>query len=99
MPTIFCKESKKHNLIYDLPVIFTRIQQQHQVPAGDFPDCAKMQVSSLSRSALSHVSSQFTGQPFTCSRVLAKFHWVKFELRPDGLTQFSCLNVSSRRNS
>lgn len=44
MPTIFCKESKKHNLIYDLPVIFTRIQQQHQVPAGDFPDCTKMQV-------------------------------------------------------
>lgn len=44
MPTIFCKESKKHNLIYDLPLIFTRIQQQHQVPAGDFPDCTKMQV-------------------------------------------------------
>ncbi|XP_026150596.1 EH domain-containing protein 2-like [Mastacembelus armatus] len=43
MPTIFCKESKKHNLIYQLPVIFTKIQQQHQVPAGDFPDCTKMQ--------------------------------------------------------
>lgn len=44
MPTIFCKESKKHNLIYQLPVIFTKIQQQHRVPAGDFPDCTKMQV-------------------------------------------------------
>ncbi|XP_041850449.1 EH domain-containing protein 2-like [Melanotaenia boesemani] len=43
MPTIFCKESKKHNLIYNLPVIFTKIQQQHRVPAGDFPDCTKMQ--------------------------------------------------------
>uniref|UniRef100_A0A3Q1HFH6 EH-domain containing 2a n=1 Tax=Anabas testudineus TaxID=64144 RepID=A0A3Q1HFH6_ANATE len=43
MPTIFCKESKKHNLIYQLPVIFTKIQQRHQVPAGDFPDCTKMQ--------------------------------------------------------
>ncbi|XP_030009039.1 EH domain-containing protein 2-like [Sphaeramia orbicularis] len=43
MPTIFCKESKKHNLIYQLPVIFTKIQQQRQVPAGDFPDCTKMQ--------------------------------------------------------
>uniref|UniRef100_A0A3P8TW10 EH-domain containing 2a n=1 Tax=Amphiprion percula TaxID=161767 RepID=A0A3P8TW10_AMPPE len=43
MPTIFCKESKKHNLIYQLPVIFTKIQQQHRVPAGDFPDCTKMQ--------------------------------------------------------
>lgn len=47
MPTIFCKDSKKHNLIYELPVIFTRIQQQHQVPAGDFPDCTKMQVRPL----------------------------------------------------
>lgn len=43
MPTIFCKESKKHNLIYQLPVIFTKIQQQKHVPAGDFPDCTKMQ--------------------------------------------------------
>ncbi|KAF7656490.1 hypothetical protein LDENG_00040160 [Lucifuga dentata] len=43
MPTIFCKETKKHNLIYQLPVIFTKIQQQHQVPAGDFPNCTKMQ--------------------------------------------------------
>ncbi|KAG7246870.1 hypothetical protein CRUP_023809, partial [Coryphaenoides rupestris] len=33
----------KHNLIYQLPVIFTKIQQQHRVPAGDFPDCTKMQ--------------------------------------------------------
>ncbi|KAK0150608.1 EH domain-containing protein 2 [Merluccius polli] len=43
MPTIFCKDSKKHNLIYQLPVIFTKIQQQDRVPAGDFPDCTKMQ--------------------------------------------------------
>ncbi|XP_028319750.1 EH domain-containing protein 2-like [Gouania willdenowi] len=43
MPTLFCKENKKHNLIYDLPVIYNKIQQQHRVPAGDFPDCTKMQ--------------------------------------------------------
>ncbi|XP_038129084.1 EH domain-containing protein 2-like [Cyprinodon tularosa] len=43
MPTIFCKESKKHSLIYELPVIFNKIQQQHRVPAGDFPDCTKLQ--------------------------------------------------------
>ncbi|CAB1333022.1 unnamed protein product [Coregonus sp. 'balchen'] len=43
MPTVFCKESKKHNLIYELPLIFSKIQQQQRVPAGDFPDCAKMQ--------------------------------------------------------
>ncbi|XP_029028260.1 EH domain-containing protein 2-like isoform X2 [Betta splendens] len=43
MPTIFCRRSKKHELIYQLPVIFTKIQQQHHIPAGDFPDCTKMQ--------------------------------------------------------
>ncbi|XP_072317595.1 EH domain-containing protein 2-like [Eucyclogobius newberryi] len=43
MPTIFCKESKKHSLIYDLPDIFFKIQQQQRVPAGDFPNCTKMQ--------------------------------------------------------
>ncbi|KAJ3591095.1 hypothetical protein NHX12_009042 [Muraenolepis orangiensis] len=43
MPTIFCKDAKKHSLIYQLPVIFSKIQQQHRVPAGDFPDCTKMQ--------------------------------------------------------
>ncbi|KAM8854425.1 EH domain-containing protein 2-like [Synchiropus picturatus] len=43
MPTLFCKESKKQDLIYQLPVIFSKIQQQQQIPAGDFPDCTKMQ--------------------------------------------------------
>uniref|UniRef100_A0A3P9KV28 EH-domain containing 2a n=1 Tax=Oryzias latipes TaxID=8090 RepID=A0A3P9KV28_ORYLA len=43
MPTFFSKENKRDNLIYELPAIFTKIQQQHQVPAGDFPDCTKMQ--------------------------------------------------------
>ncbi|XP_061682536.1 EH domain-containing protein 2-like isoform X2 [Syngnathoides biaculeatus] len=49
MPSIFCKERKKHNLIYQLPVIFAKIQQQHRVPAGDFPDCTKMQEQLLSQ--------------------------------------------------
>lgn len=41
---LFRRDNKKRDLIYDLPVIFSRIQQRHQIPAGDFPDCAKMQV-------------------------------------------------------
>ncbi|XP_030236021.1 EH domain-containing protein 2 [Gadus morhua] len=49
MPSIFCKDSKKHSLIYQLPVIFTKIQQEHHVPAGDFPDCTKMQERLLSQ--------------------------------------------------
>ncbi|CAL8333189.1 unnamed protein product [Boreogadus saida] len=49
MPSVFCKDSKKHSLIYQLPVIFTKIQQEHHVPAGDFPDCTKMQERLLSR--------------------------------------------------
>ncbi|KAL0972698.1 hypothetical protein UPYG_G00193640 [Umbra pygmaea] len=42
MPT-FRKDNKKKNLIYQLPVIFSKIQLQHNISAGDFPDCAKMQ--------------------------------------------------------
>ncbi|KAG7314580.1 hypothetical protein KOW79_021883 [Hemibagrus wyckioides] len=40
---LFRRGNKKRDLIYDLPVVFTRIQQRHQISAGDFPDCAKMQ--------------------------------------------------------
>ncbi|MCJ8748740.1 hypothetical protein PDJAM_G00168170 [Pangasius djambal] len=40
---LFRRDNKKRDLIYDLPVVFSRIQQRHQISAGDFPDCAKMQ--------------------------------------------------------
>ncbi|XP_051520345.1 EH domain-containing protein 2 [Myxocyprinus asiaticus] len=43
MPLVFCRDKKKRDLIYDLPMIFSRIQQRHQISPGDFPDCAKMQ--------------------------------------------------------
>ncbi|AWO98640.1 putative glioma tumor suppressor candidate region 1 protein isoform 2 [Scophthalmus maximus] len=43
MPSVFRKDYKKKNLIYQLPVIFSKIQLQHNISAGDFPDCAKMQ--------------------------------------------------------
>ncbi|TRZ04146.1 hypothetical protein DNTS_031983 [Danionella cerebrum] len=43
MPVVFCREKKKRELIYDLPVIYSRIQQRHQISPGDFPDCGKMQ--------------------------------------------------------
>ncbi|KAF9583146.1 hypothetical protein BGW38_010149 [Lunasporangiospora selenospora] len=38
MPAIFGKKSRQKELIRDLPVEFTKIQQMHNVPAGDFPD-------------------------------------------------------------
>lgn len=44
MPLMFGRDAKKRDLIYDLPDIFARIQQRHQISPGDFPDCAKMQV-------------------------------------------------------
>lgn len=47
MPSVFRKDNKKKNLIYQLPVIFSKIQLQHNISAGDFPDCTKMQVRSL----------------------------------------------------
>jgi len=45
MPSVFRKDNKKKNLIFQLPVIFSKIQLQHNISAGDFPDCAKMQAS------------------------------------------------------
>uniref|UniRef100_A0A8C1ICN0 EH-domain containing 2a n=1 Tax=Cyprinus carpio TaxID=7962 RepID=A0A8C1ICN0_CYPCA len=43
MPLVFCREKKKRDLIYDLPIIYSRIQQRYRISPGDFPDCAKMQ--------------------------------------------------------
>ncbi|KAK2848188.1 hypothetical protein Q7C36_009870 [Tachysurus vachellii] len=43
MPAVFRKDNKKKNLISQLPVIFSKIQLQHHISPGDFPDCAKMQ--------------------------------------------------------
>ncbi|TNN01123.1 hypothetical protein fugu_010505 [Takifugu bimaculatus] len=43
MPSVFRKDNKKKSLIFQLPVIFSKIQLQHNISAGDFPNCAKMQ--------------------------------------------------------
>lgn len=43
MPSVFGKDNKKKQLIAKLPVIFARIQLEHHIPPGDFPDCARMQ--------------------------------------------------------
>ncbi|XP_069042575.1 EH domain-containing protein 2 [Lepisosteus oculatus] len=43
MPSVFRKDNKKKTMIHELPVIFSKIQLQHHISPGDFPDCAKMQ--------------------------------------------------------
>ncbi|XP_074872554.1 EH domain-containing protein 2 [Carettochelys insculpta] len=43
MPSVFGKEAKKKQLITNLPVIFAKIQLEHHISPGDFPDCGKMQ--------------------------------------------------------
>ncbi|MEE6513524.1 hypothetical protein FKM82_021208, partial [Ascaphus truei] len=43
MPSVFGKDNKKKHLIAKLPVIFAKIQLEHHISPGDFPDCAKMQ--------------------------------------------------------
>uniref|UniRef100_A0A7N5K2B0 EH domain containing 2 n=1 Tax=Ailuropoda melanoleuca TaxID=9646 RepID=A0A7N5K2B0_AILME len=43
MPSVFGKENKKKQLILKLPVIFAKIQLEHHISPGDFPDCQKMQ--------------------------------------------------------
>ena len=47
MPSVFGKENKKKQLILKLPVIFAKIQLEHHISPGDFPDCQKMQVGGL----------------------------------------------------
>lgn len=44
MPSVFGKDNKKKQLIAKLPLLFARIQLEHHIPPGDFPDCARMQV-------------------------------------------------------
>lgn len=50
MPSVFGKENKKKQLILKLPVIFAKIQLEHNISPGDFPDCQKMQVGQLQHS-------------------------------------------------
>lgn len=43
MPSMFGKDHKKKQLISKLPVIFAKIQLEHHISPGDFPDSEKMQ--------------------------------------------------------
>ncbi|XP_067831105.1 EH domain-containing protein 2-like [Heptranchias perlo] len=43
MPSVFGKENKKKQLISKLEQIFIRIQLEHHISPGDFPECRKMQ--------------------------------------------------------
>ncbi|KAF3838517.1 hypothetical protein F7725_010285 [Dissostichus mawsoni] len=43
MPSVFGKESKKKELIANLGETYHRIEKEHQISPGDFPNLAKMQ--------------------------------------------------------
>lgn len=45
MPSVFGKDSKKKELISNLGEIYHKIEKEHQISPGDFPNLAKMQVS------------------------------------------------------
>lgn len=44
MPSVFGKDSKKKELITNLGEIYHKIEKEHQISPGDFPNLAKMQV-------------------------------------------------------
>lgn len=44
MPSVFGKDSKKKELIANLPEIYATIEREHQISPGDFPNVKKMQV-------------------------------------------------------
>lgn len=43
MPSMFGKDSKKKELIKNLPAIYEAVQREHQISPGDFPDIGRMQ--------------------------------------------------------
>eukprot|EP00061_Rhincodon_typus_P015176 g42707.t1 len=43
MPSVFGKDSKKKELINSLGDIYARIEREHQISPGDFPNIKKMQ--------------------------------------------------------
>lgn len=44
MPSVFGKDSKKKELIANLGEIYLKIEKEHGISPGDFPNLAKMQV-------------------------------------------------------
>ena len=42
MPSMFGRDSKKEQLIRDLPYIFNEVRKQHNLVEGDFPDVTRM---------------------------------------------------------
>lgn len=43
MPSTFGKSNKKRELIKNLDLIYARLQREHRISPGDFPDIRKMQ--------------------------------------------------------
>lgn len=43
MPSVFGKEGKKKELIKNIGTVYDRLQREHQISPGDFPDIKKMQ--------------------------------------------------------
>ena len=43
MPSVFGKDSKKKDLIKNIGTVYDRLQREHQISPGDFPDIKKMQ--------------------------------------------------------
>lgn len=45
MPSVFGKDNKKKELVNNLGEIYSRIEREHQISPGDFPNLKRMQVS------------------------------------------------------
>lgn len=89
MPSVFGKENKKKELIASLGDIYKRIEREHQISPGDFPNLKKMQVNrnatecfvlkeEVCRTALSHLNFVFQDQ--LQSQDLNKFQPLKLKL-------------------
>lgn len=47
MPSVFGKDNKKKELVNNLAEIYGRIEREHQISPGDFPNLKRMQVRNI----------------------------------------------------
>lgn len=57
MPSVFGKDSKKKELIANLGEIYHKIEKEHQISPGDFPNLVKMQVRLKKKRCLVNVTT------------------------------------------
>lgn len=62
MPSVFGKENKKKELISNLGAIYEKVEREHNISPGDFPNLKKMQVMWLDPGLEKHYDKLIKGK-------------------------------------